>query len=85
MACVHFSSSVPKPISLKDRLAQIIPQEIENVRLPLEFDSTLFIVLQVKAIRAEHGKKTFGPVLVDQLYGYVRHDPHQQLFSSIGF
>ena len=25
--------------------------------------------IQVKAIRAEHGKKAFGPVLVDQLYG----------------
>ena len=27
--------------------------------------------IQVKAARAEHGKKTFGPVLVDQLYGCV--------------
>lgn len=26
---------------------------------------------QVKAIRAEHGKKAFGPVVVDQLYGCV--------------
>ena len=26
---------------------------------------------QVKAARVEHGKKSFGPVLVDQLYGYV--------------
>lgn len=26
---------------------------------------------QVKRIRAEHGKKSFGPVLVDQLYGYA--------------
>ncbi len=24
---------------------------------------------QVKAARAEHGKKSFGPVVVDQLYG----------------
>ena len=41
---------------------------VENVAskwLPLN-------VNQVKAIRAEHGKKSFGPVLVDQLYGYVQ-------------
>jgi hypothetical protein len=25
--------------------------------------------VQVKAVRAEHGKKSFGPVIVDQLYG----------------
>ena len=24
----------------------------------------------MKAARAEHGKKAFGPVVVDQLYGY---------------
>jgi len=28
-------------------------------------------VPQVKAARAEHGKKSFGPVIVNQLYGYV--------------
>jgi citrate synthase len=28
--------------------------------------------IQVKAIRAEHGKKAFGSVIVDQLYGCVR-------------
>lgn len=27
---------------------------------------------QVKATRLEHGKKAFGPVIVDQLYGYVQ-------------
>ena len=26
---------------------------------------------KVKATRVEHGKKPFGPVLVDQLYGWV--------------
>ena len=34
--------------------------------------------LQVKAIKAEHGKKAFGQVTVDQVYGsvtaiFVRH------------
>jgi len=29
------------------------------------------LVVQVKQIRAQHGKKAFGPVLVDQLYGHV--------------
>ena len=28
----------------------------------------LTLPTQVKAVRAEHGKKSFGPVLVDQLY-----------------
>ena len=27
--------------------------------------------LQVKAIKAEHGKKAFGQVIVDQVYGCV--------------
>ncbi|KAK2463476.1 hypothetical protein APHAL10511_004562 [Amanita phalloides] len=53
----RFSSS--KHISLKERLAQLIPVEIENV----------------KAARAEHGKKAFGPVTVDQLYGGMRGLP----------
>ncbi|KIL67477.1 hypothetical protein M378DRAFT_191521 [Amanita muscaria Koide BX008] len=48
-----------KPVSLKERLAQLIPGEIEHV----------------KAVRAEHGKKTFGPVVVDQLYGGMRGLP----------
>lgn len=30
---------------------------------------TLLNIVQVKAVRAEHGKKSFGPVVVDQLYG----------------
>jgi citrate synthase len=46
-------------VSLKERLAQLIPVEIENV----------------KAARAEHGKKSFGPVTVDQLYGGMRGLP----------
>ncbi|KAL0954718.1 hypothetical protein HGRIS_003671 [Hohenbuehelia grisea] len=54
-----FSSSAVKNTSLKERLAQLIPAEIENV----------------KAIRAAHGKKSFGPVLVDQLYGGMRGLP----------
>ncbi|KAH9838771.1 citrate synthase [Rhodofomes roseus] len=48
-----------KATSLKDRVAELIPAEIENV----------------KATRAEHGKKAFGPVLVDQLYGGMRGLP----------
>ncbi|TFY54046.1 hypothetical protein EVJ58_g9092 [Rhodofomes roseus] len=32
-------------------------------------------IAQVKATRAEHGKKAFGPVLVDQLYGGMRGLP----------
>lgn len=48
-----------KPQTLKERLAELIPQEIENV----------------KAIRKEHGAKSFGPVLVDQVYGGMRGLP----------
>jgi len=44
---------------LKERLAELIPAEIENV----------------KQVRAIHGKKAFGPVLVDQLYGGMRGLP----------
>ncbi|KAF7970117.1 hypothetical protein HWV62_8725 [Athelia sp. TMB] len=51
-----YSSKQP---TLKERLAELIPKEIENV----------------KAIRAEHGKKSFGPVVVDQLYGGMRGLP----------
>ncbi|KAJ7573857.1 citrate synthase-like protein [Mycena floridula] len=57
-AAVRFSSTA-KPVTLKERLAQLIPAELENV----------------KAIRAEHGKKSFGPVIVDQLYGGMRGLP----------
>jgi len=42
--------------SLKDRMAEIIPKEIENV----------------KAVRAAHGGKSFGEVTVDQAYGGMR-------------
>jgi len=43
---------------------------------------------QVKAIRAEHGKKAFGSVVVDQLYGYVsvsrsRHRGVHMSFSGM--
>ncbi|KZT29919.1 citrate synthase [Neolentinus lepideus HHB14362 ss-1] len=55
----NFSSTASKNSALKERLSQLIPAEIENV----------------KAIRAEHGKKSFGPVLVDQLYGGMRGLP----------
>ena len=36
---------------------------------------TSLSLIQVKAVRAEHGKKSFGPVLVDQLYGCVMSTP----------
>lgn len=42
--------------SLKDRMTELIPKEIENV----------------KAVRAEHGGKSFGEVTVDQAYGGMR-------------
>ncbi|KDQ13451.1 hypothetical protein BOTBODRAFT_33472 [Botryobasidium botryosum FD-172 SS1] len=48
-----------RPQTLKERLAELIPQEIENV----------------KAIKAEHGKKAFGQVTVDQVYGGMRGLP----------
>ncbi|KAL0568596.1 citrate (Si)-synthase [Marasmius crinis-equi] len=55
----RFSSSAPKNVTLKERVAQLIPEQIETV----------------KAARAAHGKKAFGPVLVDQLYGGMRGLP----------
>ncbi|KAI0084095.1 citrate synthase [Irpex rosettiformis] len=55
----RFASTTTKQQTLKERLAELIPKEIENV----------------KAVRAEHGKKSFGPVLVDQLYGGMRGLP----------
>ncbi|KAI0749886.1 citrate synthase [Daedaleopsis nitida] len=55
----RFASTSAKAPTLKERLAELIPAEIENV----------------KAARAEHGKKAFGPVLVDQLYGGMRGLP----------
>ncbi|KAF9650256.1 citrate synthase [Thelephora ganbajun] len=55
----RFASTSSKQPTLKERLAALIPQEIENV----------------KATRAEHGKKSFGPVIVDHLYGGMRGLP----------
>ncbi|KAG7089691.1 citrate (Si)-synthase [Marasmius oreades] len=55
----RFSSSAPKSTTLKERLAELIPRQLETV----------------KAVRAEHGKKSFGPVHVDQLYGGMRGLP----------
>ncbi|KAF8525765.1 citrate synthase-like protein [Hysterangium stoloniferum] len=51
--------SSSKPQTLKDRIAELIPVQLETV----------------KQIRAEHGKKSFGPVIVDQLYGGMRGLP----------
>ncbi|KAG8863087.1 citrate (Si)-synthase [Tulasnella sp. 330] len=48
-----------RPQTLKERLAELIPAEIENV----------------KAIKAAHGKKAFGQVTVDQVYGGMRGLP----------
>ncbi|KAH8831265.1 citrate synthase [Flagelloscypha sp. PMI_526] len=45
--------------ALKDRVAALIPIELEKV----------------KATRAAHGNKSFGPVVVDQLYGGMRGLP----------
>ncbi|KAJ7650582.1 citrate synthase-like protein [Roridomyces roridus] len=59
LARAQFSSSAPKNGALKERLAELIPLELENV----------------KRVRAEHGKKSFGPVVVDQLYGGMRGLP----------
>lgn len=59
MISARSSSTAPKQTILKERLAELIPAELENV----------------KQIRAEHGKKAFGPVVVDQLYGGMRGLP----------
>ncbi|GJJ08236.1 citrate (Si)-synthase [Clathrus columnatus] len=48
-----------KPQTLKERVSELIPERLETV----------------KRVRAEHGKKAFGPVLVDQLYGGMRGLP----------
>ncbi|KAI6107895.1 citrate synthase-like protein [Pisolithus sp. B1] len=58
-AGLRFASTGSKPLTLKERLAELIPSEIDKV----------------KQIRADHGKKSFGPVLVDQLYGGMRGLP----------
>ncbi|KAI0782281.1 citrate synthase [Abortiporus biennis] len=55
----RFASTAAKTTTLKERLAELIPAEIENV----------------KATRAAYGKKSFGPVIVDQLYGGMRGLP----------
>jgi citrate synthase len=49
-------ASAAKAQTLKERLAELIPQEIENV----------------KAVRAAYGNKSFGEVTVDQAYGGMR-------------
>jgi len=49
-------ASAAKTQTLKERLSELIPQEIENV----------------KAVRAAHGNKSFGEVTVDQAYGGMR-------------
>ncbi|KAG5719975.1 hypothetical protein E4T56_gene6874 [Termitomyces sp. T112] len=59
LASVRFSSTASKPVTLKERLAELIPAQIEHV----------------KAVRGEYGKKSFGPVVVDQLYGGMRGLP----------
>lgn len=100
-----------KAQSLKERLAELIPKEIENVRTPFALLETgemmANLVLggrtrrsnypgppsfleahapigpsalarlpnQVKAIRKEHGNKSFGEYTVDQAYGYVNLVP----------
>jgi len=58
-ALLRFSSTTAKQPTLKERLAELIPVELENV----------------KRVRAAHGKKSFGPVVVDQLYGGMRGLP----------
>ncbi|KAH9995737.1 citrate synthase [Russula vinacea] len=58
-ASVRLLSTAPKQPTLKERLAELIPAAQE----------------QVKAARVQHGKKSFGPVLVDQLYGGMRGLP----------
>ncbi|KAL7421538.1 citrate (Si)-synthase [Cryptotrichosporon argae] len=50
------SSPAAHAATLKERLTELIPQEIENV----------------KAVRAAHGNKSFGEVTVDQAYGGMR-------------
>ncbi|KAI0651238.1 citrate synthase-like protein [Trametes meyenii] len=51
----HFTSTSAKVPTLKECLAELNPTKIENV----------------KAMRVAHGKKAFGLVLVDQLYGSI--------------
>ncbi|BEJ14869.1 hypothetical protein CspHIS471_0406360 [Cutaneotrichosporon sp. HIS471] len=50
------ASSAVSAQSLKERLAELIPKEIENV----------------KEVRAKYGNKSFGDNTVDQMYGGMR-------------
>jgi citrate synthase len=59
VASARFLSVASKQPTLKERLAELIPSAQEKV----------------KAARVEHGKKSFGPVVVDQLYGGMRGLP----------
>lgn len=59
VASVRLASTTAKQHTLKERLTELIPFQQENV----------------KRIRAQHGKKSLGPVLVDQLYGGMRGLP----------
>ncbi|KZV72616.1 citrate synthase [Peniophora sp. CONT] len=52
-------SSAAKQQTLKERLAELIPAA----------------QARVKEVRTEHGQKSFGPVLVDQLFGGMRGLP----------
>lgn len=56
MARTFASTPAAYAQSLKDRMAELIPKEIE----------------EVKAVRAAHGNKSFGEVTVDQAYGGMR-------------
>ncbi|KAH8994798.1 citrate synthase [Lactarius akahatsu] len=58
-ASARFLSTASKQPTLKERLAELIPSAQEKV----------------KAARVQHGKKSFGPVIVDQLYGGMRGLP----------
>ncbi|KAL9714327.1 citrate (Si)-synthase [Leucoagaricus gongylophorus] len=56
---LRFASVRYASTSLKERVAKLIPEQLEIV----------------KATRAAHGNKTFAPVQVDQLYGGMRGLP----------
>lgn len=83
-SAARFASTAAKQPTLKERLAEIIPAAQEHVCLLylihqlVSISDTLFI--QVKSVRAEHGKKSFGPVVVDQLFGCVPSHTIRHLF-----
>ncbi|RXK38507.1 citrate synthase, mitochondrial [Tremella mesenterica] len=56
LARTFASTPVAHAQSLKDRMTELIPKEIENV----------------KAVRAAYGNKSFGETTVDQAYGGMR-------------